>query len=87
MKNHTQLTAPLLADDRIVKRLRNSVNGNPRFIVTLNGIEYTTSSDSMCNYDVENIWRTWWRDDEQRPESLTVTLTPAGRICRIEAAS
>ncbi len=80
-------TAPFLASDRIVERLQNSRNGNPRFRVTLNGIEYTTSSDSMCNYEVENVWRSWWRDDESRPESLRVTLTGRGTICAFEVAS
>lgn len=40
-----------------VERLNNSVNGNPRFDLHTDSGTFTTSSDSACSYDVENIAR------------------------------
>lgn len=45
-----------------VKRLNNSINGNPRYDITftdgdLGSWTYRTSSDSSCAYDVENLFR------------------------------
>ena len=44
------------------KRLSNSVNGNPRYDVTFTDgtgklWTYRTSSDSMVNYEIENVYR------------------------------
>ena len=63
------------------KRLNNSVNGNPRWDVTftdgkVGSWTYRTSSDSMCNYDVENLLRS--------KELVDVYVTRADRVCRIE---
>jgi hypothetical protein len=60
------------------KRRNNSVNGNPRFDVTVkidglaldDHVVLTTSSDSACAYDVENLVRS--------RELVDIGLTPAG---------
>ena len=43
----------------ILKRLNNSVNGNPRFLIELldsdNFIELQTKSDYSYNYNIENL--------------------------------
>jgi hypothetical protein len=55
------------------KRLRNSVNGNPRFEITFtDGSRVRTSADSMSAYDVEN--------SEYRGVPLRVEFTPAGNF-------
>ena len=41
----------------IIERLNNSVNGNPRFLLTIDDIVITTKSDYGYCYDVENIAR------------------------------
>ena len=45
----------------ILKRLNNSVNGNPRFLVELLDINefitLQTKSDCMYNYNIENLAR------------------------------
>lgn len=62
------------------KRLNNSVNGNPRFDVTVkidgltldDHVVLTTSSDAACSYDVENV---------RRERALVdLALTRAGRV-------
>ena len=63
------------------KRLRNSVNGNPRWDITftdgdLGSWTYRTSSDAMCNYDVENLLHT--------KDLVNVYVTRANRVCVIE---
>lgn len=59
------------------RRLKSSVNGNPRFVVTFdNGDALTTQSDSSVSYDVENFSR---HDVSQNPE-VAVWLSRAGRI-------
>jgi hypothetical protein len=51
MKNVTQHTGLL----KIVKRLRSSSNGNPRFMVKVDGWTCVTAVDSMYGYDVQNL--------------------------------
>lgn len=60
-------------------RLNNSVNGNPRYTLHTTGGNYTTSSDSACAYDVQNILH------GLRGEAVRVTLhtTRAGRVWNI----
>lgn len=46
---------------RILRRLNNSTNGNPRFLVELSDAdtltELQTKSDYMYNYNIENLDR------------------------------
>jgi hypothetical protein len=60
-----------------VKRLNNSVNGNPRYQVTFtDGSSAITKSDSSCAYDIQNIMsrnNLWMRN-------VAITWTKAGRI-------
>ena len=41
----------------ILEKLNNSVNGNPRFKLMIDGIVITTKSDYGYCYDIENIVR------------------------------
>ena len=41
----------------ILKRLNNSVNGNPRFLLMIDNKVITTKSDYGYCYDIENIVR------------------------------
>lgn len=51
MKNITQHTGTL----RILKRLKSSVNGNPRFLATIDwSWTFKTSVDSMLGYSIQN---------------------------------
>lgn len=69
MSTETTVTGAIVATDR----LRNSVNGNPRFRVHLdNGETYQTSTDSAVSYDIDNLARSRKR--------VTFLLTRAGRI-------
>jgi hypothetical protein len=38
-----------------VTRIKNSVNGNPRFSINIGGVSYRTDSDAGFNYDIENM--------------------------------
>lgn len=63
-----------------LERLRNSVNGNPRFRVTLdNGTIAITQSDAAINYGIAN--------PEYRDVPLRVTFTKAGRISHLERSA
>lgn len=56
-----------------VERLNNSVNGNPRFRVDIEGHGwYMTSSDASVSYSIENFRRTG--------DVIEWTLTHAGRV-------
>jgi hypothetical protein len=77
----TTLTTSLVS----VKRLNNSVNGNPRFrLNTLHG-EFVTQSDASCSYDVDNIARKIRQRDtgENVAVPVVLSLTPAGRVWNI----
>ena len=37
-----------------IKRLNNSINGNPRYMVTIDGIDCYTAPDSMIAYSITN---------------------------------
>lgn len=51
----TKQTPEFVACIVATKRLRNSRNGNPRFIIAFdNGEMRETSSDAACSYDVDN---------------------------------
>ena len=51
MKNITQHTGTL----RIIKRLKSSYLGNPRFLATIDwGVTFKTSVDSMLGYSIQN---------------------------------
>ena len=39
---------------KIIKRLNSSLNGNPRFLISINGFTCKTGVDSMHGYCVEN---------------------------------
>lgn len=65
-----------------IERLRNSVNGNPRFNVAMIAPDgaphvYTTSSDASVSYDVENLMTEHRKD---RDATVTVELTKANHI-------
>lgn len=51
MKNVTQHTGKF----EIVERLNNSRNGNPRFIVCVDGFKCYTAVDSAHGYSVSNF--------------------------------
>ena len=51
MKNITQHQGKL----EIVERLNNSRNGNPRFIVRIDGVKCYTPVDSLYGYIVSNF--------------------------------
>ena len=38
----------------IVKRLKSSYYGNPRFLISIDGVEYSTQPDASFGYAVEN---------------------------------
>lgn len=64
-----KITGRILATER----LNNSVNGNPRWRVMIEGHGlYITSSDAGVNYDISN-----WRFHD---ELVEWSLTRAGRI-------
>lgn len=50
MKNVSKVTGVLT----IVKRLRSSYNGNPRYLVSVDGVEASTAVDSSEGYTVTN---------------------------------
>ena len=39
-----------------LKRLNNSVNGNPRFNIVVDGVMLTTKSDAAYSYNIENLY-------------------------------
>lgn len=39
---------------KIIKRLQGSINGNPRYLVTVDGIECRTCPDSSLGYAITN---------------------------------
>lgn len=50
MKNITQHTGTL----RVIKRLPPSVNGNPRYLISVDGFTCKTAVDSSYGYSVTN---------------------------------
>ncbi len=38
----------------IIKRLKGSINGNPRFLIAIDGIEYSTQPDATLGYRASN---------------------------------
>ena len=54
-----------------------SVNGNPRFILHTTDGDYTTQSDSGCNYSVRNDFD---RASESAPVSAVLNTTRAGYV-------
>jgi hypothetical protein len=62
----------------VVRRLNNSVNGNPRYVIWLENEDGSVSfsaqtmSDASCSYDVENYSRSHKLAD--------ITLTAAGKV-------
>jgi hypothetical protein len=59
-------------------RLNNSVNGNPRYILhTVEDGDWTTQSDSGCNYEVRNDFD---RATEAKPVAATLHTTPAHKV-------
>jgi hypothetical protein len=50
MKNITRHEGKL----EILKRLDNSYNGNPRFLISINGFTCKTAVDSMLAYGITN---------------------------------
>ena len=39
----------------IIERLKNSVNGNPRYLVMVGGLVCRTRPDASYNYDIQNL--------------------------------
>ena len=65
-------------------RLRNSVNGNPRFdLFTADG-RFRTQSDAACNYEVENITRSTDRYPNDKQADVILKLTRADRVWDIQ---
>ena len=52
MKNVTRNTGKL----ELIKRLPSSVNGNPRFLVKVDGWTCSTQPDAMLGYSIQNWW-------------------------------
>ena len=50
-------TQKIIGNVKILKRLRNSISGNPRFKLMINDIVVITKSDYSYCYDIENIVR------------------------------
>ena len=50
MKNTTEHTGKL----EIIQRLPSSVNGNPRYLVRVDGLTCRTSPDAMLAYGITN---------------------------------
>lgn len=51
MKNITRHTGTL----EVVERLVNSANGNPRFVIRVDGFTCRTPVDSMYDYQISNF--------------------------------
>ena len=51
MKNITVHTGKLT----IIERLKNSVNGNPRYLVRIGGWACRTKPDASYNYDIQSL--------------------------------
>lgn len=51
MKNLTRHTGKL----ELIQRMKSSINGNPRFLVSIDGTTCQTSVDSMHGYTVQNL--------------------------------
>jgi hypothetical protein len=51
MKNVTRVHGKLT----ITKRLNNSVSGNPRFLINVDGYSVKTTVDSSLGYSVQNF--------------------------------
>jgi hypothetical protein len=74
--NPTTLTGVKIVS---LKRLHNSVNGNPRWLVLLDdGTEARTKPDAMLSYTIDN--------PEYRKVPLAVRLDGRGNIASIEVA-
>ena len=52
MKNVTRNTGKL----EFVKRLPSSTNGNPRFLVKVDGWTCSTQPDTQLGYSIQNWW-------------------------------
>ena len=50
MNNMTRITGKL----EIVKRMKNSINGNPQFMLACDGYKFRTPANSMLAYSVSN---------------------------------
>ena len=61
-----------------VTRLKNTVNGNPRFRLHTDQGDYLIQSDAACGYEVENYTNRIPSDGSGLP--LILTVTPADRF-------
>lgn len=62
-----------------LERLRNTVNGNPRYRITFdNGLAAVSQSDAGFTYAITN--------PEYRDTPLDVTLTRAGRVSHVKVS-
>jgi hypothetical protein len=52
MKNITSHTGTLT----LVKRMKNSLNGNPQFLLECDGYRFRTEANSMCAYSISNYF-------------------------------
>lgn len=62
-----------------IERLRNSVNGNPRFEISIDWERYITSSDHAFCYEVGN-------PGVRVGDVVSFTLSRAGRLTGLRAA-
>jgi hypothetical protein len=52
MKDLREVTGKL----KLVKRLNGSYYGNPRYLVEINGVEYSTKVDASLGHGIPNHW-------------------------------
>lgn len=64
---------------RIVRRLPSSFNGNPRYLVDINGEDYRTAPDAMLAYGIE-------RFDQKRVTAEVRTLRGKLTLITVEFA-
>ena len=56
----------IIGNLEIIKRLNNSINGNPRFLVSIGGVECYTAPDAGLAYGITN----------RRVQPVTATVKP-----------
>jgi len=52
MKNITSHIGTL----KFIKRMKNSLNGNPQFLLQCDGYRFRTEANSMCAYSISNYF-------------------------------
>ena len=61
-------------------RLKNSVNGNPRFTLHTGEGDFVTGSDAAIGYEIDNhTGRPEWSSDSWIGQTVALTVTGKGR--------